>query len=355
MTPLRSIYIADISSGWIINRLMADIAAELKRRGFDVTIGPRHGYSGQDILFNARYLDAVAAPEARVNSIFVTHIDDRIREAELQAAALKSNSLVCLSPHDADFVAGLTKGRTNVAGINLPARSLAVRPLRIALFSACYEDGRKNESWLSDYIQSRPAEYKESFVFCFLGLDWERFSLRLGELDVNYELHRYSRDLPGEYGLYTHHLSTMDRLVYAGFDGGAMSVYDALAAGVDVIASDISYHRGLGESVRLFQDRDGFYEELDALHSVQVGRKRALQERSISVYVDALLAHWNSIVDPGQSSPGPTPDSVEASRREAVALFRGHYKPLGLSRLRSAAIRLAISVFRPLMAKLSPR
>ncbi|MDP3655583.1 MAG: hypothetical protein Q8R45_01275 [Brevundimonas sp.] len=352
---IRSIYIADISSGWIINFLMADIAAELKRRGFDVRVGPRQAYGGQDVLFNARYLNSAPTSEARINSIFVTHIDDRIREAELRAAARKFNSLICLSPQDADFVAGLTKGRNNVAGINLPARSLTVRPLRIALFSACYEDGRKNESWLSDYIRSRPEDYKESFVFCFLGLDWERFALSLGEMDVSYEVHRYSRDLPGEYGLYTHHLATMDRLIYAGFDGGAMSVYDALAAGVDVIASDISYHRGLGDSVRLFRDRDGFYKELDALHAVQVGRKRALQERSISAYVDALLAHWNSILDPDPSSPGPDPESVDTSPREAVELFRSHYKPLGFSRLRSAAIRHAISVLRPVTAKLNLR
>lgn len=349
MSNVRNIYIADIESGWIINRLMQDLATELGRRGLGVTVGPREHYAGEDVLFNSRYLNALPDARACVNSIFITHIDDRIREQELRSVGGKFNSLVCMSPHDAEFVAAVTGQLTQSVGLNLPARTRVVRPVRVAFFSACYDDGRKNESWITDYFKNRPAEYRDSFVFCFLGHDWEKFAAKLGRMNLNYEIYRYSRDLPGEYGLYTATLASMDRLIYPGFDGGAMSVYDAVAAGIEVIASNISYHRGLGEAVRLFDDREGFYRELDALHAANQQRVSALTSRSISAYADGLLAHWNAIANPESDAP-PSATSTQPARAEALELFRGHYKALGFSRIRSAVIRLflAMVVSRPL-------
>jgi hypothetical protein len=346
MNQIHSVYIVEpIDQGWIIERLMRDIASELIVRGIPTRIGASEGYAGEDVVFNSRYLVPLSDVRARVNSLFITHVDDKIKEIQLKASFKSFNSFVCMSPQDADFVTALNGGRSGVVGIDLPTRELTVRPIRLAMFSACYEDGRKNERWISDYFQDKPVAYKQNFIFCFMGWGWEKFCTRLGELDMNYEIYRYSRFTPGEYDLYKEVLPAMDALIYLGFDGGAMSVYDGINAGVDVIASNISYHRGLGDSVTLFDDREGFFCELDRLHAKNSGRKEALQKRSVVAYADQLVKHWSTLL----SSEPPAPDGVVvalgSTEAQTLKMFRGHYKRLSLTRIRSAVIRLGQSIF----------
>jgi hypothetical protein len=212
--------------------------------------------------------------------------------------------------------------------------------LKLAFFSAWYADGRKNEQWILEYFAARPVQFRNAFVFCFLGAEWEAFSKRLANLDLNFEVCRYARGLAGEYARYKAQLAGMDALIYTGFDGGAMSVYDAIAEGVSVIATNISYHRGLGERVRLFEDREGFFAELDRLYAQYAERRDLLQTRSVSSYAQRLVAHWSQLAGPRLPPGKGVLDSGTLSKIEVLGEFRGRYKRLDGSRLRSAAIRL---------------
>jgi len=347
MQNIKNIYIVEpIDQGWIIERLMRDIAAELNYRGIPTRIGTCGNYAGEEVIFNSRYLVPLSDARAKVNSLFITHVDDTIKEMELKARFNNFNSFVCMSTQDADYVTALKGNRAGVVGINLPTRDLTVRPVRVAMFSACYEDGRKNEKWIIDYFRDKPTEYKESFIFCFMGWGWEKFCASLGDLDMNYEIYRYSRFMPGEYDMYKDILTKMDTLIYLGFDGGAMSVYDGINAGIDVIASNTSYHRGLGDTVMLFDDQSGFFSELDRLHYKSAGRKEALQRRSIDTYTDHLIAHWNTLLrSDTPASDCVATDALSLNETQTLELFRGHYKKLSLSRIRSAIIRAMQSVY----------
>ena len=339
MITIPSVFIVQpVNTGWIIEHLMRDIATELGRRGISARIGAADSYAGEAVIFNSRYLTPLFDARAQVNSLFITHVDDMIKERELKAAFGRFNSLVCMSPQDADFVASLRGRRDGTIGIELPARDLIARPLRVALFSACYKDGRKNEEWILQYFEERPRKVRDAFVFCFLGSDWEPFSGRLAALDLNYEIVRYARSLPGEYDLYKKCLATMDTLIYPGFDGGAMSVYDGLTAGLEILASDVSYHRGMGSSVTLFEDLAGFFRELDLLYQRQRSRVVALQDRSVAAYTDRLIGHWRGLLSPGPAAPG-TAAQAGPAHEETLKLFRNRYKPLSFTRVRSALIR----------------
>jgi hypothetical protein len=199
---IKTVYIVEATNeGWIIERLMRDIEAELTKRGLRVRIGPASGYGGEDVLFNSRYLTPFCDERAKVNSTFITHIDDRIRERELTRSFNKLSSFVCLSPHDAAFISALKGSSVGVVGIELPFRSSSIRPYRLAIFSAFYADNRKNEQWILDYFESRPGSHRRSFTLCLLGSEWEGFTRKLANLDLNFELCRYSRKLDGEYEL----------------------------------------------------------------------------------------------------------------------------------------------------------
>jgi hypothetical protein len=341
MSSIRSVFIAEPEgSSWIIERLMRDIAAELGVRGIPTRIGKGSQYGGEEVIFNSRYLVALSETRARVNSLFITHVDDRVKEQELRMSIARFNSFVCMSPHDAEFVAALKGDSVGIAGIELPARELTVRPTRIAFFSGRYADGRKNEQWIIDCFRDRPAEERAAFVFCFLGWGWETFCEKLAELEMNYEIYRYSSAVPSEYQLYKEVLKSTDLLIYPGFDGGAMSVYDALSAGIDILASDISYHRGLGDSATLFADRNEFSAGIDQLLRRHFDRLQVLRQRSIQAYVDRLLAHWSAVFD----GPGAERDSSTtmppAVREQTLHSFRAHYKHmLSPTRIRSFLIR----------------
>jgi hypothetical protein len=347
MEPIRTVYIVEPDGQeWIIDRLMRDVAGELGRRGISTRIGKGKGYAGEDVVFNSRFLTALSDERARVNSLFITHVDDSSKERELRTSFARFNSFVCLSPHDADFVTALKADGRGVVGIELPARELRVRPIRLALFSARYADGRKNERWIADYFRDKTPEQRSAFVCCFLGWGWESFCAQLAAMEMNYEIYRYSRYMLGEYELYKEALATVDAVVYPGFDGGAMSVYDALAAGVDMLASNISYHRGLGAGVTLFDDRAGFYRELDRLLARHAGRAETLRLRSIETYTDRLLSHWNSLLVDHPVQPDPRPDAALCAReQEAVDSFRANYKRMDATRIRSALIRWLQSRF----------
>jgi len=347
MLEIQSVYVVEpIDQGWIIERLMRDIATELNRRGIATRIGTSGNYRGEEVVFNARYLTALSDTTAKVNSLFITHVDDKIKEMQLKASFKDFNSFVCMSAQDADFIAALNGSREGVVGINLPARDLNVKPMRIAMFSACYEDGRKNEQWIADYFRDKSAAYKENFIFCFMGWGWEAFCASLGKLEMNYEVYRYSRFTPGEYGLYKEVLATMDTLIYLGFDGGAMSIYDAINAGIEVIAPNISYHRDLGGAVSLFDDQVGFFAELDRLHLKNLERKEVLGRRSVVAYTDHLVAHWCSLFPQNKASEKRAETaSLRPNETQALLLVRSHYKGLSLTRIRSAIIRLIQSVY----------
>ena len=342
MNSINSVYIVEPDNqGWIIERLMQDILHLLVTRGVKTRIGTGEDYQGEDVIFNSRYLTPFSDHRAKVNSLFITHVDDRTKEIQLKALFKGFNSLVCMSPQDAEFVAALKGSQLGIAGIDLPARDLKVRPTRIAIFSACYEDGRKNEHWITDYFQNKPATCKQNFVFCFMGWGWEKFCLTLGDLEMNFEIYRYSRFTSGEYELYKEVLPTMDVLLYLGFDGGSMSVYDAISAGIDVIAPNISYHQNLHDSVSLFDDKMGFFDAMDRLDKKIDSRKKSLQKRSIEVYVDLLQAHWCSLLHGDSLSlVCPKTTVIDTQKKELLEQYRSRYKKITLSRMRSALIRL---------------
>jgi hypothetical protein len=335
---ISSVFIVEPDDqGWIIERLMRDIAAELNRRGVTTRIGPGAEYQGEQVVFNSRFLIALSDPRALVNSLFITHVDDKVKELELRAALPKFNSFVCMSPHDAEYLVALRGDRRAVVGIELPAREMRVRPIRIVMFSARYEDGRKNEDWILEYFADKTPAQRGAFVFCFLGWGWEGFSARLAALDMNYEVYRYSRYVPGEYELYKEILPGADALIYLGFDGGAMSVYDALNAGIEVIASDTSYHRGLGDGVHLFADRAGFFRELDTLRERHAARVDTLNARTVGSYTMRLLQHWHEVLAEVTGTAVTAPPS--AGEQQTLQQFRGQYKRLSFTRIRSAFIR----------------
>jgi hypothetical protein len=339
---VRRVFISEpMNVGWVIEKLMRDVAATLNELGVETTIGAPNLYSGQEVAFHSRYLYASEFAAAKVNSLFITHIDDTLKETELKSRIPFFNSFVCMSRLEADLVRALGCPAEQVIGIDLPHRSGVVKRPKVALFSARYEDGRKNESWLTEYFAQRDQNTRNSMVLCLIGHGWESFCERLAALDVSFELYRYGRGMPGEYERQKHILEDADYLIYPGFDGGALCVYDGMAAGLELIVSDNSYHRDLDPSARLFRSKEQFFAYLDEVAARTLQRDAMMQQRSIGPYTRQLLEHWTSVL---RGSPGAASNSPEDARAhlEAHQFYRSHYKFPGLRRIASSVYRLVL-------------
>lgn len=343
---INSVFISEpIHVGWIIEKLMRDIASKLTLRGITVRIGKLEDYEGEDVVFHARYLYATTVKRAKINSVFVTHVDDRLKELEISGEFDKFNSFVCCSQHDAEFLKGLGCKESKILGNNLPHRGGILQPQKIAIFSERYKDGRKNEDWLIEYFTQAPSLARRGIVLCLIGYNWEGYCKKLANMGLSFELYRYDRSLEGEYDIQKKILNDMDYLIYPGFDGGAMCIYDGIMAGAKLIIADNGYHKGLGGNVRLFKNKSEFFICLDEVVELFQQRENVRDERSIDKYVENLLHHWETIVSKDTTSINSENSSIDVIEPKfkdltEVLFFRSHYKKISLRRLASSLYRL---------------
>jgi hypothetical protein len=220
---------------------------------------------------------------------------------------------------------------------------MSIRPLKFAVFSARYEDGRKNEDWILPYLKQLPQDLRDGVIICLFGYNWETFCGELAKIGASYELYRYDRSLPGEYDFQKEILAGANYLLYPGFDGGAMCVYDAISAGVSLIVSEVSYHKNLMPNAKTFTTKDEFYKRMDEALLEYSERIKVMEERSISKYVDNLFNHWQTIISMKMedgSIKNKCDTKAVIANKDQVDFYRLHYKPLTLRRISSTLFRM---------------
>ena len=80
-----SIYISidGVDPSWIVGVIARDIEENLNNIGYMCRLGPPTSYEGEEICHHMGYAYAAPFPKAKLNSVFVTHIDDSMKEREL--------------------------------------------------------------------------------------------------------------------------------------------------------------------------------------------------------------------------------------------------------------------------------
>jgi hypothetical protein len=316
MNNFSSVYILDsLGSGWIIEKLMRDISDNLRGRNVTVNFGDGSDYSGEDIIFHSRYLYIKSFKASKINSVFVTHVDDVFKIQEISHDFNKVDSFVCMSSEDADKLKSIGCPPKKVVGIDLPHRGGFIKRPKLALFSDRYSDGRKNELWIIEYLNTKTIEERDSFIFCFLGHNWELFGKQLSKLKVSYEIYSYTRSMPGEYDMLKNILSSMNSLFYIGQDGGAMSAYDGFFQGIPMTLSNDGYHKGIPGDINFINCKEDFFNYLDKILQEIKSKETFLTQRSVDVYVDKLINHWNNLIF---RSDIPSKEAVNFERRDFI-------------------------------------
>lgn len=315
------------ASNWIFRIIAEDISRETKKIGLECRMGKLDEYRGEDIVYHVWWRLAVPVKGAKVNSVFITHTDDALKEYDLKNMKDSFDSYICMSPEDAKFLCDLGFDSSKVVGIDLPARNKYIRPISVGIFSACYPDGRKNEQWLLDYCEED--ENAKLLNFVFIGSGWYKIANRLEELSISFEWHNVPRSLPYEYQYQQTILEDVDYYMYMGMDGGAMGTLDAYAMGCQLIVTNDGFHQTIPNIDYTFDTRVGFIEQMKLIAKRQRDKIEFYAERTAENYVKMLVNVWN-----GEKFDYPSIKSdLESSYSSVLEKRRNNYFKIGYNRI----------------------
>jgi glycosyltransferase involved in cell wall biosynthesis len=139
------------------------------------------------------------------------------------------------------------------------------RSVTVLIAARSYQDGRKNEQWLIDFIRQFPTTLLKVTI---IGVGWWSYVAELQQAGYTVEYHDdFNRDT------YRELLKVSDYLLVAGFDEGALSTLDAILYDVTPIVSAQGYHLEQSADMLLFAN----HEQLMAIARTL---KRSLEEKS---------------------------------------------------------------------------
>ena len=287
--------LAGMDPGWIVGKIAEDFKREIESLGYTCNFGAPKDYNNEDVCYHMGWAYAKPEKNAKYNSIFITHIDDKFKENLLVSLRDKFDSFICMSSEDQCFLYELGFDKSKVFGLNLPVRNDYVRPLSFGIFSAFYLDGRKNDSWLIKYFKNNENYSLVNFVF--IGPNWNFFIEGLSDFDCSFEWHSTSRLLPYEYKFQQDKLSKLDYYFYLGMDGGAMGTYDAFSYGVPLLISDNSFHKDIPNVEYTFATYLEFEVHLNSIINKYKSRLEFIVSNSPKLYVEKVLGFWQNKVD----------------------------------------------------------
>ena len=283
------------NAGWIMQILAEDITKMASAMGYSCKVGDTTDYDGEEIYFDYDYHIAVPMPQARHNSIFYTHLNDKLTEVHLCEMKDKFDSFICMSPEDAEFLIELGFDKSKVFGRTLPVRNTYVKPISIGMFSANYSDGRKNEDWLIEYCKKNENSKLANFVF--IGSRWGHVLDRIEQAGCSATWVNIQRNLPFEYQYQQNLLSNLDYYFYMGMDGGAMGTYDAYAQCVKLCVTYDGFHKSIPDIEHSFDNKKTFFKELNTILEKQRKRLDFFSDNSPEKYVNWLISVWVNSTD----------------------------------------------------------
>lgn len=336
----KSVYlsVAGVDPGWIVGKISGDIKRNLHSKGITCRSGTPREYQGEDICYHLGYAYAKPESQAEINSVFITHIDDTLKEKLVVSIKDKFDSFICMSSDDGNFLISLGLHPSKVFGPPLPVRNTYVKPISLGIFSSYYPDGRKNDEWLLNFAKIDPNAKLLNFMF--VGPYWGEFLSKFSGLGCSFEWHSVDRKLPYEYQFQQEKLSHLDYYFYLGFDGGAMGSYDAYAYGNSLILVNESYHLDIPHVDYPINNEKDFNKVISKIAAQQKDKIDFFNDNSIDNYVENLLRIWlkGELIS--------SPNNQTFSNHDLLKSKRAHYKNLTAQRVLGMVKRIIFKLLR---------
>lgn len=231
--------------GWIVEALARQweraLARTLPQARVRLVFGAPQ--PGDDTYLHFVYLSARVVAGAR-NIVYVTHVDRWAKALRLVALSRQGAEFVVLSRETRELVNRYLGGDVarciRPESIHFASHSRASTPLTFGLFFKLYADGRKSPASIHRILRIASAR-PDVCRLVLMGQGWQAAT----------------REFPGlrafvceefDKALYERCLARCDWVLYLGRDEGAMSVIDAAALGVPVLATSAGFHSDMSHA-----------------------------------------------------------------------------------------------------------
>lgn len=249
---------------------------------------------GEHAYFHIFYRFALPVKNA-INVVLVTHVDSRMKIRQLSWLARQNVSFVCLSAQTANLLKYSLKDRLGQSSSKIsyidfpPFHEGPSRKLHVGFFSNIYRDGRKREFLILDsFRELNPRDFEISLM----GAGLETLFNELTSLGFRTILVDHF-----DFEFYSEQLSHLDLVLYSGLDEGAVSVLDAIKAGVPVLITPVGFHLDFinVDSVTFFSSQAELTDALKRHASIYAGLRSSVEFRDFQNYSNSLLSFFSEL------------------------------------------------------------
>jgi len=223
----------DGTNGWILSKFALKLNEYLLKLGHSSDIAQTPD-TAADINHHIIYFH-YSGEKYSNDTLMITHIDNLDKLHRLEKQLVNAKMGICMSRETMDTLSNLGIPRNKLSYIN-PAHDGVIFPKQKVIGITCrvQEDGRKREHFLSKLALDIDPYF---YSFKIMGDGWHNQvdELRKNGFQVDYTDHF-------DYNKYTELIPSLDYYLYMGQDEGQMGFVDALAAGVETIATPQGYH-----------------------------------------------------------------------------------------------------------------
>lgn len=284
--PIR-VQLVVIQDGWILPRFAQELKTHLSTRGVEANIGAEPNPNA-DVNHYINYL-VYREPSSTIDTLMITHLDVP-QKYYLVANQLKdAHCGICMSRAAVEQLKlfGVDGDKLEFAN---PGKNeaLPIRKIGISLCTRLYPDGRKREQLLREVSERVPPQYYRFFI---MGAGWDAIVDHLRER--GFEVLHWSEF---SMGAYYHVLSLSDYYLYLGMDEGSMSFVDALACGVETIATPQGFHLDATNGIsHYFVTSEDLKDVFDTIREKRVRLMQSVESWTWENYAQKHLDIWRAL------------------------------------------------------------
>ena len=283
----RAVGISGIISQIALNLYKA--LSEIEFVEVDLQTRPSTGY---DVIHHFIY--TMAAPTtASATTAMVTHVDSRSKLVKVKSLLNNEVGAICMSQHTKEFINfelnKLFADKLHVVS-PIPMIGEIKRKIRLAYVSNSYSDGRKRESLLIEFLTKVDPEWLQ---ISLMGIGLEAVHEALFDNSIETVYTNYF-----DITKYNELLRSCDYFIYLGLDEGAISILDAVAAGVKVITTNQGFHREIKSSrVNFVESADDFRNILNGEISEKIAQRNGSRYGQWNNFALQHLQIWRRMLD----------------------------------------------------------
>jgi hypothetical protein len=287
------------NAAWIIGKIAERLGDELRRAGAEVTVGDKPDDSA-DINHWMSYA-FVERRAGRASTVFVTHIDDPYKKAQLNdLLGSRADLGLCMSRDTMQSLVAQGIPAARVWYVS-PAHDAPPEParIRIAITTRLYDDGRKREAFLLELARERDLS---PFHFEIAGAGWEDVVPLLREAGASVHWEAGGSDYQADYQAILEGMRSCRYYLYLGMDEGSLGTLDALALGLETIVTPQGFHLdirgGITEPVEKYEE---FRDVMDRLAQARQARIDSVRNWTWPQFAADHLLVWQALLDGKQS------------------------------------------------------